>query len=231
MRYALSIATVGILVVGGIADWAAEGSDAEDRYALPDGGVPELADFIKRLSQFKADTPKEDIQHRLNACRALRQAADKVIELEPDKDSGVRKAVRFLLTTERVRSIAQEKPEGQRKTVDDVTKYVGELVDAGQERAAAGIAALLVRILRDASQPKLTMDAHTKFLQILAASEDAHVLSQVLTMKNDAQSVQAAIKQSEATGESKIVQPEGRLVSLDLKAMGNPAAHSASAWP
>ena len=135
MRFALSVVIVGFLALGGVAGWGAEGRDAEDRYALPDGGVPELAEFIKRISQLKADTPKEDIQHRLKARQALRRAAERVIELEPDEDSDVRKAVKFLLMTERVRSIAQEEPTGQRKTTDDVIKYVTELVDSGQERA------------------------------------------------------------------------------------------------
>jgi hypothetical protein len=102
-----------------------------------------------------------------------------------------------------------------------VTKYVAELVDSGQERAAAGIAALLVRTLRAGSQWKLMKDAHSRLLQILTASEDAQVLSQVFTMKNDVQSVLAAIKKTEPAGGSKVVQPEGRLVPLDLKAMGN----------
>jgi len=40
-------------------------------------------------------------------------------------------------------------------------------------------------------------------------------------MKNDAESVLAAIKRSEMTGVSKVVQPTGRLIPLDLQAWGN----------
>lgn len=210
------VATVLLAFFGSVQGWAAEGAAAvENPYPVPDGGVAELVAFIQRVSQSQPATPQDDIRHRMHARPALRQAAERILELEQDPKSDARQAARFLLMVERVRSIAQSDPSPQ-PTVSDVKAYAAELIEAGQERVAADLALLLGQTLLQAGEWQCAIDAYQSISPLFAASKSERIVSQMQTIEANAERMMATIKKTEAVGKKAVARPRGQLVPLDL---------------
>ncbi len=167
-RMLLLMPMAGLLAVVGTRAWAEEPKPVDqkqaDRYTLPEGGVDELLKFIGELSQVRPDTPKEDIEHRSKFRPALRQAAEKILELEKDQTSMACRVAKFILLTNRVHAIAQGGPEQRKKTVADVKAYLAEQVRQGQAQRAANLAKLAATTLQQTGEYELAAEGPTSVL-------------------------------------------------------------------
>jgi hypothetical protein len=104
-RLARSCLVWGLLLISGVRCWAADpGTTAETLYALPDGGVAELLAFIQRVAKIRPATAAEDLPYRAQSRPALRQAAERILQLEKDPQSEAHQAAQFLLTVEQAGS-------------------------------------------------------------------------------------------------------------------------------
>lgn len=216
-RLDLSCLIWGVLSIGGVASWAADqGTVAETPYAVPAGGVPELLAFIQRVAQVRPATAAEDLPYRAQSRPALRQAAEKILKLEKNPKSEAHQAAQFLLTVERIRSLAQGDPEQQRQTIADVQQHVTKLAQAGQVRVAAEVALLLGRTLLQAGEWQLTVDTYKSLSELFASSKDEWVRERMRTIEAEGPRVLAVIKELEAAGPKPVARPTGRLVPLEL---------------
>jgi hypothetical protein len=145
---------------------------------VPDGGVAELIALIQKVSQVQPGTPQDDIRHRLFARPAIRQAAERILELEQDSSSEAYQAARFLVMVERIRSIAQGHPDPQ-QTMTDAYAYIGELVKAGQHRVAADLALLLGRTLVQAGEWQSAVDAYKNLSPLFADNKSPAIAGQL----------------------------------------------------
>jgi hypothetical protein len=221
-RLVFSCLCLGFLLFGGARGWAADTeAAAESLYAVPDGGSAELLAFIQRVAQIRPTTAAEDIPFRTLSRPALRQAAEKILQLEKDSQSEAHQAARFLLTVERIRSVAQGDPEQQRQAIADVKQHVTQLAQAGQLRVAAELALLLGRTLMEAGEWPLAVDTYKSLSQLFAASQDEWILERMRAIEAEGPRVQAVIKELEAAGPKPVVRPTGRLVPLDLAGKTN----------
>jgi hypothetical protein len=221
VRTSSRYAAVVLLVLGAIGLWEAAGTAAaENPYPVPDGGVPELIALIQKVSQVRPETPQDDIQHRLYARPALRQAAEKILELESDPKTQAHQAARFLVMVERIRSIAQCDPD-PRQTTADVRAYVAELVEAGQETVAADLALLLGQTLVHAGQWQCAVDAYKSISPLFADTKNQRISTQMRTIEANAQRVLATIEKIDAGGKKATIRPTGQLVPLDLSEKWN----------
>ncbi len=100
MRTFGRVTTIVLLTSAGTGWWLADARAAENPYPVPDGGVPELIDLIQNVSQVQPETPQDDIRHRQFARQAIRQAAERILELEQDATSEAHLAARFLVMVE-----------------------------------------------------------------------------------------------------------------------------------
>ncbi len=216
-RFVLLMLTVGLMVPGAKPSWAAEADKAADRYTVPEGDAADLAQFIGRLSQFKPGTVEEDIQHRSKSARAIRQAAERIVKLEEDRESEVRQVAEFVLLTGRIRAVAQAVPQERRKTVADVKAYVAEKVEAGRAQVAASVAKLLGQTLERASQWELAVEACRGLSEVLANSEDQAAAAQARAMEADARRLEALAESFRRVGPEIDIPPKGRLLPLDLE--------------
>jgi thiol-disulfide isomerase/thioredoxin len=103
---------------------------AKDRYAVPEGGVPELLAFVEGLQTFQPSDVNEYMEHRSKAPAALQAAAEKILQLEKDEKSAAYQKAKSVLLQDTVRRIGEMKPEEQQAAVDQVS---ARLAAAGKE--------------------------------------------------------------------------------------------------
>lgn len=101
-----SLVLLGACLLGVAPDDAGDltpgGSERVDRYAVPAGGVAELAKFVAELAAFRPVTPEEDAEHRAKFRSALQQAAERIMRLEKDPASEAYRVARFILLATRI---------------------------------------------------------------------------------------------------------------------------------
>jgi hypothetical protein len=217
-QLALTLAIVGLVELTRISSRAADAKPAEDNpYAVPEGGVAPLVEFIQRVSQLRPDTPQEDYEYRTQARLALREAAQRIIKLEPDAKSEAHQVARFVLLVERIRALAQREPEQQRKTVDDVRSYARELVQTGQDQVAADVTILLGDTLVRSGEWKMLADTYQPFAELFTGSKHERLRGRLRDLEANKERALAAIKVVEAAGKKTVIRPQGRLVPLELK--------------
>jgi hypothetical protein len=212
----------GLSCVGAAPLQAAESqAAADDRYVVPDGGLPELIAFIQRVSQYRPTSVQADIQHRSQAPRALRQAAEKILQLDKESNSDACQAARFLVILDRVRSLPQGDPDQQQQTVADASKYVSELVAAGQKRVAADVAIVLGQTLLCAGEWRQAVDTYRALSGLFADSQNERLVARMRVVEAEIPRVLATIAEFEAAGPKPVIRPAGRLIPLDLQAKWN----------
>ena len=139
------------------------------RYDLPQGGVPQLLEFIGKLETFQPASREEFLEHRTKAPAALEAAALKIRELEQDPNSAAaKKAERVLLLLSPGRLPAV--PPAQRaELVDKVIAYLAnKQVDVDDVGLGMGTAQVLEQIGDEA----LALKAFEAFAAAFAKSQD-----------------------------------------------------------
>jgi hypothetical protein len=192
----------------------------DDPYPVPEGDVKELAAFVLRVAAPRLRTPQEDIRHRMYARPALQRAAQRMLELDPDPKSHHHQAARFLVLTERIRSIAQCDPD-PRETVAEATEYVSEMIEIGREGVAANAASLLRRTLTHAGEWHCAVDMYHGVAPRFASSKDERILHQLRAMEAEVARINAALQSIPAPGNNVPIRPAGALVPLDLSGKWN----------
>lgn len=144
-----------------------------DRYALPEGGVRELLDFIKRTLAFRPSSQREAVELRLKRGPALRAAAAKIDEIATDEDKklpGYSDVEPMLLSLDVQDAFgARGTPEDQAKVREALKKYLTSHEDLP---AMAISAALQVASALERSNPQDAAVAYREFGAIVARSKD-----------------------------------------------------------
>jgi hypothetical protein len=214
------VTTIVLLTLASTGWWAAGALAGENPYPVPEGGVPELIALIQQISQVRPETPQDDIRHRRFVRPAMRQAAEKILELEQDSSSEAYQAARFLVMVERIRATAQCHPDPQ-QTITDAQAYIAELVEAGQHRVAADLALLLGRTLVHAGEWQHAVDAYKKLLPLFADTKSPAIVSQLQSLSESVLEILERMQQNGPAAEKPVIQPSGRLVPLDLTGARN----------
>lgn len=214
------VTTIVLLTLTGTGWWLADARASENPYPVPDGGVAELIALIQKVSQVQPGTPQDDIRHRLFARPAIRQAAERILELEQDSSSEAYQAARFLVMVERIRSIAQGHPDPQ-PTMTDAYAYIGELVKAGQHQVAADLALLLGRTLVQAGEWQGAIDVHKNLSPLFADNKSPAIAGQLRSISENVLEISAQMEETGPAAKKPVIQPTGRLVPLDLSSAWN----------
>lgn len=152
----------------------ADDPPVKDRYAVPDGGVGELIEFIEGLESFRPTTPRDDFAHRRKVSAALRAAADRVLELEKDKKSEASTKASGVLLRLSVRRIGQMETDEQRETLGKLTEYLSTKQLARED---LGLAFNVGRVLEYAGAQEVATEAYEAFGKIFSDSADEQLAS------------------------------------------------------
>lgn len=187
------------------------------RYAVPDGGVGDLAIFIQTLFEHKPKTPQEDVAYRVHFRRAVGEAAEKILKLDKDPNSEACQAARFVLLANRVYFLAQGDPQQRQKTLAEVRTYLEEQVKKGDAEAGASLAILAGRTLEQMGQRQLAADTLQRFAAIVAKSGDGNLSGCTKEMLQTAQRLAAAAKKLPDATQRLVLPPKGKLIALDFQ--------------
>lgn len=101
----------------------------EDRFALPEGGVKELLPFLKDLMNYRPKTRAQMLQFQLRGRKAMRAAAEKIMEIATDEDKQLEgfADVEPLLLLARVQDSRQAPAPGQEAKPEDIAKLIDEI--------------------------------------------------------------------------------------------------------
>ena len=147
---------------------------ADNRYAVPEGGVDELVKFIEKLEAFRPNNARDDFAYRQKAPAALRAAADKILELEKGKESEASKKASGVLLQLDVRRIAQAEEDEQREILGKLTDYLSAKQLA---RGDIGLAFNVGRALEYADAQEVAAEAYEAFGKIFSDSTDEQLSS------------------------------------------------------
>jgi hypothetical protein len=204
------------------------GIHTEDRYVVPDGGVDELVKFIQTLSEYKPDTPEEDIPYRANFRRAIAEAAEKILKLDKDLNSEACRAARSVLLTNGVYFLAEGDPQQQQKTLADVMAYLQEQVNHGQAEAGASLAKAVGEKLEQMGEYEQAAAALQRFAAVTGKSGDSNLSGATNEMQGTAQRLAAAAKDFSREGQRLVLPPKGKLFPLDFHGKANRNANTIS---
>lgn len=131
-----------------------------DRYVVPEGDVAALLKFMDELQAYRPTTAQEFQEHRQKSAQALRQAAEKILTLETDKQSeAYRKAQGIVLQT-RLQALPNASAEEKRKIVLEIQEY---LAGKELERADLSLAFSAASLLERTGNADLAEQAYTSF--------------------------------------------------------------------
>lgn len=147
---------------------------ADDCYAAPEGGVDELVKFIEALETIRPTNARDKFAHRQKAPVALRAAADKILELEKDKESDASKKATGVILRLDARRIAQVEADEQREILGKLTEYLSSKELA---RDDIGLAFNVGRALEYADAQEVAAEAYETFGKIFSDSDDEQLSS------------------------------------------------------
>ncbi len=105
--------------------------DRETRYVVPAGDVKALTKYIQGLSGYQPVDPVDVGEHRKKFRRALEEAAQRILELEKDRESEAYEAARYIVLANRVYWFAGFVSPQQRQIVTDVKDYLDDQLKKG----------------------------------------------------------------------------------------------------
>jgi len=147
---------------------------AKDRYALPDGGVDELVKFIEELESFQPTNARDFFTHRQKSPVALKAAADRILELEGDKESEASEKASGVLLRLSARRIGQMKPDEQKETLGKLTEYLSTKELARED---VGLAFNVGRALEYSDAQEVAAEAYEAFAELFSDSKDEQLSS------------------------------------------------------
>ena len=103
-----------------------------DFYAVPEGDVKELLQFLHRVQTFRATTVEELLAQRRRKTPAIKAAAEKILQLEKNTASKTAKNAIGILLGLRIEELAnvaagQQEPEQQQTVLKEVLRHLSGL--------------------------------------------------------------------------------------------------------
>ena len=222
VRLWLLIAVLPAPVLFGWSDSpAAAAEQGSDRYAVPEGGVAELVQFIQQRFEYRPSTPEDDIEYRRKCRSALAQAAEKVLKIEKDPKSEANQAARFVLLANRVYALAQADPQGRTQTIAEVKAFLHEQISAGQGAVGVTLAKLLCEKLELMGEWAQAAEVLKGVAEIAGKSKEKDVAGAAAEMNQTAGRLAAASNSIQRKGPKLTLPPKGKLVPLDLAGKTN----------
>lgn len=103
-----------------------------DRYALPDGDVAQLVEFIKQIRSFQPSSTEELLEHRNKAADALLAASERIVELEQGELTEASQMAQTLVLLIKMERIFQL-PRAQRQALlESTNSYLQQLPELGR---------------------------------------------------------------------------------------------------
>ena len=177
-RQAFSLLLLTSLFLLGSTPAFSEDSDTEkaaaakpkNRYQVPEGDAPALVKFIDSLFSYKPQTTDEMLVFRVNAPKAIKLAAKKILELEEDDNSAVaRQAINATLRLD-LGKLRGGTAKEQQEYYKQVAKYVADGKSLGQPELA--LAYTTGQLLKETGNEELAAEANAKFGAAFEKSDD-----------------------------------------------------------
>jgi DNA-binding beta-propeller fold protein YncE/tetratricopeptide (TPR) repeat protein len=189
-RIVLSLAAgVALLFLNGPA--ATAGEPKADPFAVPEGTPAELIKFLEQVRQVRQEA-QEAYQKAVEAARqefnktsakvsaAEKEAADKILQQNPDRSSEAYRTAMEIVLPDRVRNLAGASAEDQRAVVDALCERLTNknaplgFADLAMARSAAGA-------LERSGHQELAIEAYRRFGELLDKSDDARTRASAAT--------------------------------------------------
>ncbi|MEX0819047.1 MAG: TlpA disulfide reductase family protein [Pirellulaceae bacterium] len=141
-----------------------------DRYAVPEGDVPAILEFLKGIESYRPTSADEILAYRQNARKALQTAADRILKLEKDKSSDAYRKANAILLQLRLSDVQRGTPESQRRFYENVLAHLKSAKKPSQQDLA--LAFTFGQMIEQAGNIELAKEAFREFGKIFSASED-----------------------------------------------------------
>jgi thiol-disulfide isomerase/thioredoxin len=146
-----------------------------DRYAVPEGDVEELAEFIREIRNFRPRSALEYREHRAKSVSALRSAAEKILEVEKDQASEAYQLAKTILLESRVRRIGGASLEEKKEILRDLESALAEKAKTELESRDLGLAMTVARALEYGGQTELAAEAYETFASVIGTASDENL--------------------------------------------------------
>ncbi|MBI2480822.1 MAG: TlpA family protein disulfide reductase [Planctomycetia bacterium] len=141
-----------------------------DRYAVPEGDVAAIIEFLKGLESYRPTTTEEVLAYRQNARKALVTASDRIVKLEKDQTSDAyRKAVSIQLQLG-LSDVQGGNAETQRAFYQKVLAHLKSAKSASQQDL--GLAYTFGQVAEQTGNVELAKEAYGEFGKIFSTSQD-----------------------------------------------------------
>jgi thiol-disulfide isomerase/thioredoxin len=146
-----------------------EPKNNEAFYKVPEGNVKQLVAFIEKVRGFEPTNVLEVFAHRKNAGEAVRGAAEKIVELEKDKESEAYKMATQLLLQVEVGSLPTATPDEQARIYQKVKQRIAK---EGATEQMFGLAYQTASGLEYGTNEELAAKAFAEFGELFSKSEN-----------------------------------------------------------
>jgi hypothetical protein len=130
-----------------------------DLYVVPSDDVEDLRAFLERVGRYQPEELRADLVHRRRAPLAIRKAAQRILELETDRDSPAYRAAEMAILRSRIQGLPGALPAEQRATLAQTEGHIAEMISAGRNIAALELAESACQTLQDAGRYRLAAEA------------------------------------------------------------------------
>jgi beta-lactamase regulating signal transducer with metallopeptidase domain len=192
-----------------------------DRYIVPENNFRDLLTFVRRLERYQPRTLQEDLEHRHRAAAAIRQAAQRIVDLETDKESLAYRRAEEALLRDRIHGLPGATPSEQRFTLAQIEQYVSNAIAAGRTSLAFDIAELTCKTLQEAGQYREAAEANRSFAKLFPElSEDEGGMRREY-LRSNARWLEAKAKEFRPVERELPVVAAERTASLDIQPVAN----------
>ena len=151
------------------------GKKKVDRYAVPEGDVAELLEFIDRVKSFQPRKFEEHLEHRQKSLGAIKLAAERILKLEKDSANPAAQKAMALLLEFRIRDLPQASRKQQGEALEAVHQYLTGLDKLSVN--ALQLAYSTASAIERAGNTDLAAQAYGKFGEMFSGQHDEALAS------------------------------------------------------
>ena len=144
--------------------------DSHDRFKVPAGDSASLVSFINGLKSFRPKTSEELAEHRRRLPIAVRKAAEKILELEEDRQSPTARIATENLLDLQIQALSTASPTDQSRTLEQLKQYVMSANQLTRSELVMSIRA--ASALERTGQSKLASEGYETFGEMFAQHAD-----------------------------------------------------------
>ncbi len=167
LALALSVGSVSNPIVLRAQDEVAK---PVDRYAVPEGDVAALIEFLKGLETYRPTTTEEVLAYRQNARKALETASSRIIKLEQDKTSEAYRKASSIQLQLGLADVQAGNAETQNGFYQNVLAHLTSAKSLSQQDL--GLAYTFGQVVEQSGNIELAKSAYGEFGKIFAMSPD-----------------------------------------------------------